>query len=171
RNLLYLDLDVVGVRVAPAIGDAQIRAVLAWLVVGVFRGRLARVGRTVAELPGVLERRLAACGVRLELHRERRLPLLGVGIGPGQQRGRRLLGLACVLGGAEMVEARAVPTRGELRLLVVLAAFPDRSLAEPRRHFAGGPEALVDRLVAYYGDVSAGRLRIVPTIGGPVVTL
>jgi len=70
-----------------------------------------------------------------------------------------------------MVEARAVPTRGELRLLVVLAGFPDRSLAEPRRHFAGGPDALVDRLVAYYGDVSVGRLRIVPTIGGPVVTL
>ncbi|TMA49423.1 MAG: M6 family metalloprotease domain-containing protein [Deltaproteobacteria bacterium] len=81
------------------------------------------------------------------------------------------LGLACLLGGAEMVEARAVPTRGELRLLVVLAGFPDRSLAEPRRHFAGGPDALVDRLVAYYGDVSVGRLRIVPTIGGPVVTL
>src|SRR5207249_11538936 len=27
RNLLYLDLDVVGVRVAPAIGDAHSRAV------------------------------------------------------------------------------------------------------------------------------------------------
>jgi len=64
-----------------------------------------------------------------------------------------------------------VPTHGELRLLVVLADFPDRSLAEPRSHFAGTPDALVDRLVAYYREASAGRLRIVPTIGGPVVTL
>jgi len=64
-----------------------------------------------------------------------------------------------------------VPTRGELRLLVVLADFPDRSLAEPRSHFAGAPDALVDRLVAYYDEVSTGRLRIVPIIGGPVVTL
>src|SRR5207244_8769317 len=69
------------------------------------------------------------------------------------------LTLACLLGRADVAEARGVPTRGELRLLVVLAGFPDRSLAEPRRHFVGGPDALVDRLVAYYGDVSAGRLR------------
>jgi len=63
--------------------------------------------------------------------------------------------------------ARAVPTRGDLPVLVVLAAFPDRPLAHDRAYFAG----LIDRLVAYYDEVSAGRLRIVPHIGGPVVTL
>jgi immune inhibitor A len=58
-----------------------------------------------------------------------------------------------------------VPTRGQLRLLVVLAGFPDRSLANQRAHFVGDPGALVDRLVAYYREVSAGRLEIVPVVG------
>jgi immune inhibitor A len=68
-------------------------------------------------------------------------------------------------------EARAAPARGELRLLVVLAGFPDRPLAMPRAHFSGSPAALVDRLVAYYAEVSSGRLEIVPTVGDAVVTL
>jgi immune inhibitor A len=67
--------------------------------------------------------------------------------------------------------ARPVPTTGELALLVLLAGFPDRPLVHPRAYFTGGPEALVDRLVAYYAEVSAGRLRIVPTVASPVVTL
>jgi immune inhibitor A len=62
-------------------------------------------------------------------------------------------------------------TLGELRVLVVLAQFPDRPLSQPRAHFTGGPDALVDRLVAYYAEVSAGRLQIVPTVGQVVVTL
>lgn len=73
--------------------------------------------------------------------------------------------------GAPSAHARPVPTRGELRLLVVLAAFADRPLAEPRIHFTGTPASLVDRLVAYYAEVSSGRLRIVPHVAGPVVTL
>lgn len=67
--------------------------------------------------------------------------------------------------------ARGVPTRGELRLLVVLAAFPDRPLAHDRLYFTGAPTSLLDRMVAYFTEVSAGRLRIVPTVGRPVVTL
>jgi immune inhibitor A len=82
--------------------------------------------------------------------------------------------VSCVLGlllaAVEPVSA-AVPTRGELRLLVVRAAFPDRPLAEPAEHFAGAPESLVDRLVAYYAEVSTGRLRIVAHLGEAVVTL
>ena len=38
--------------------------------------------------------------------------------------------------------------------------FPDRPLRSPREHFTGRPDALLDRLVAYYSEVSAGRLRI-----------
>jgi M6 family metalloprotease-like protein len=63
--------------------------------------------------------------------------------------------------------ARAVPTRGDLPILVILAGFPDRPLAHDRAYF----QTLVDRLVAYYTEVSSGRLRIVPHLGGPVVTL
>ena len=63
------------------------------------------------------------------------------------------------------------PTQGELRLLVVLAEFPDRALAKRREHFTGRPTSLVDRLVAYYDEVSGGRLHIVPTVGSRVVTL
>jgi immune inhibitor A len=67
--------------------------------------------------------------------------------------------------------AGAVPSVGEVRVLFVLAQFPDRSLTHQRGYFVGGPDALVERFVAYWAEVSAGRLRIVPTVGGPVVTL
>lgn len=77
--------------------------------------------------------------------------------------------LACLL--ANATEARPTPTRGQLRLLVVLAGFPDRPLANQRSHFVGEPGALVDRLVAYYAEVSAGRLAIVPTVGDALVTV
>jgi immune inhibitor A len=70
--------------------------------------------------------------------------------------------LCCVSSAAD-----AVTTRGDLPVLVVVAAFPDRPLAHDRAYFTG----LIERLVAYYTEVSAGRLRIVPHIGGPVVTL
>jgi immune inhibitor A len=63
--------------------------------------------------------------------------------------------------------ASAVPTRGDLPILVILAGFPDRPLTHDRAYFA----TLIERLVAYYTEVSSGRLRIVPHIGGPVVTL
>jgi len=72
---------------------------------------------------------------------------------------------------ATAVPARAARATGDLRLFVVLAGFPDRPLAHPRAYFTGGPTALVDRLVAYWSEVSAGRLRIVPTVGEAVVTL
>ena len=67
--------------------------------------------------------------------------------------------------------ARPVPRRGELGLFVVLAAFPDRALAYGPEHFVGAPDALVDRLADYYAEVSTGRLRIVPRLGRPIVTL
>lgn len=68
------------------------------------------------------------------------------------------------------VRIAAAATR-DLHLLVILAGFPDRPLAKQREHFVGRRTALVDRLVAYYGEVSSGRLRIVPTVGEAVVTL
>ena len=79
-----------------------------------------------------------------------------------------LLALLAAVGPAA---AGNVPTQGQLDLLVVLAGFPDRPLAHERSHFTGTPDALVDRLVAYYAQVSAGRLRIVPHVGTTVVTL
>jgi immune inhibitor A len=78
---------------------------------------------------------------------------------------------ACLLALAGALPADAVPTRGDLHLLVVLAGFPDRALARERAYFTGGPDALVDRLVEYYAEASSGRLRIVPTVGRAVVTL
>jgi immune inhibitor A len=67
--------------------------------------------------------------------------------------------------------AREVPTKGDLRLLVILAGFPDLPLAHERAHFIGTPTSLLDRLVAYYREVSGGRLRIVPTVGQAIVAL
>jgi immune inhibitor A len=58
-----------------------------------------------------------------------------------------------------------------MRLLVIRAAFPDRPLSQPAGYFLGGEEGLVDRMVAYYEEVSAGRLRIVPHLGQDVVQL
>ncbi len=79
----------------------------------------------------------------------------------------RAVGLALVLLCCATPAAHAVPSRGDLPVLVILAGFPDRPLANDRAYFAG----LIERLVAYYGEVSTGRLHIVPHIGGPVVTL
>ncbi len=67
--------------------------------------------------------------------------------------------------------ARTIPTHGTLRLLVVRAAFPDRPLTQPTEYFLGAPDGLVDRLVAYYAEVSTGRLRIEPHLGDAVVEL
>jgi immune inhibitor A len=66
---------------------------------------------------------------------------------------------------------RAVPRRGELRLLAIRAAFEDVPLLEPRDHFAGTPDSLLDRLAAYYAEMSTGRLRIAPHLAEAVVTL
>ena len=77
--------------------------------------------------------------------------------------------LATVL--ASAARAAAVPTTGDVRLFAVLAGFPDRPLRLPREHFLGRPDALLDRLVAYYSEVSAGRLRIRPALGAATVTL
>jgi immune inhibitor A len=66
--------------------------------------------------------------------------------------------------------ASAAETRA-INVLALLAAFPDRPLAKQREHFVGHRTALVDRLIAYYREVSSGRLEIVPTVGQTVVTL
>jgi immune inhibitor A len=63
-----------------------------------------------------------------------------------------------------------VRTRGALRLLVVLTGFPDRPLGRERAHFTGA-DGLVERLVGYYAEVSAGRLGILPTVGQAPVTV
>jgi immune inhibitor A len=86
---------------------------------------------------------------------------------------KRRVTAVIVIAGATMAHPAAAipPTHGELRLLAVLAGFPDRPLAKRRAHFVGRPTSLVDRLVAYYAEVSSGRLRIVPTVGQAVVTL
>lgn len=54
---------------------------------------------------------------------------------------------------------------------MIRASFRDRPLEHPADYFLGGPDALVDRLVAYYAEVSTGRLRIVPHLGDVVVPL
>jgi len=69
------------------------------------------------------------------------------------------------------VRAGAVPTQGDLDVLVVLARFPDRAMARPREDFTGRPEALVDRFVAYWTEVSSGRLRLHAHVAEPVVVL
>jgi immune inhibitor A len=65
----------------------------------------------------------------------------------------------------------SVASRGDLRLLVVRAAFPDRPLTQDATYFLGSASSLIDRLVDYYAEVSAGRFRIVPYLGETVVTL
>jgi immune inhibitor A len=78
---------------------------------------------------------------------------------------------ALLVYGPAAAAPREVPVRGDLRLVVILAGFADRPLDLPRGHFIGEPTSLLDRLVAYYTEVSAGRLHIVPVVVGPVVTL
>ncbi len=72
-------------------------------------------------------------------------------------------------------EAASIPkpvsTIGDLRIIVVLAAFPDRPLEQPRTHFTGAPDALVDRMVAYWTEVSSGRLRVVPHVAAAPIML
>ncbi|HWP66770.1 MAG TPA: M6 family metalloprotease domain-containing protein [Candidatus Limnocylindria bacterium] len=65
----------------------------------------------------------------------------------------------------------AIQTTGALPVLVVLAQFPDRPLTRPRSDFTGAPGALVDRFVAYWAEVSSGRLRLDAHVASPVVTL
>jgi immune inhibitor A len=67
--------------------------------------------------------------------------------------------------------AKPVPTTGDLHIIVVLAQFPDRPLEQPRSAFVGTPESLVDRMVAYWSEVSSGRLRVVPHVAETPITL
>src|SRR5207247_8285305 len=75
----------------------------------------------------------------------------------------RLLALALValaLAGAARAAAADPPRPPrELRLLVVLAGFPDRPLAKTPAHFA----RQLSRFVAYWTEVSSAPLRIGPT--------
>jgi immune inhibitor A len=64
-----------------------------------------------------------------------------------------------------------VRSTGDLPVLVILAQFPDRPLSRPRSDFTGTPEALVDRFVAYWSEVSSGRLRLQVHVAAPVVTV
>src|SRR5437016_1151367 len=77
-----------------------------------------------------------------------------------------LAALALAASARAAVADRSRPPR-ELRLLVVLAGFPDRPLAKPRAHFT----RQLSRFVAYWTEVSAGRLRIEPTLVETTVTV
>jgi immune inhibitor A len=79
-----------------------------------------------------------------------------------------VLALAAVVCGPAYA---AVPATGDVRLFAILGGFPDRPLAQPREHFIGRPNSLLDRLVAYYSEVSAGRLRLRLSAGATAVTL
>jgi hypothetical protein len=74
--------------------------------------------------------------------------------------------LALLVAGAWPAGARAVPTRGELRLLVVLAGFPDRPLGRERARVGGGPTGLVERRVT--PEVPAGGSASSPGGAGAV---
>jgi immune inhibitor A len=80
-----------------------------------------------------------------------------------------LLALATLLGAPG--RAGAAPTTGDVRLFAIFGGFPDRPLPQPREHFIGRPNALLDRLVAYYSEVSAGRLRLRLAAGQRAITL
>ncbi len=77
-----------------------------------------------------------------------------------------LVGLA-LAGAARAAAADPPRPPRELRLLVVLAGFPDRPLSKSPAHFA----RQLSRFVAYWTEVSSGRLRLVPTLDERVVTL
>ena len=80
--------------------------------------------------------------------------------------------MGCVVIGACLPgPAGAAPTTGDLPVLVVLAQFPDRPFTRARSEFSGGPDALVDRFVAYWTEVSSGRLRLRVHVAAPIVTL
>lgn len=83
-----------------------------------------------------------------------------------------LLGAGLLLGlGAVPADARPVPTRGELEVLVVLAGFPDRPLRRPAADFVGTDRGLFERLKRWVDEVSSGRLRLRIRLGEPMVTL
>src|SRR5262249_33063513 len=77
-----------------------------------------------------------------------------------------LLAALVALSPALATAAAPVPTRGEWPVLVVMASFPDRPMSRSRDDVG----ALVDRLVAYWTEVSSGRLRLVPHLGAATVT-
>jgi immune inhibitor A len=76
-----------------------------------------------------------------------------------------------VAGVVGVASAAAVPPLGDLPVLVILAQFPDRPLSRPRADFTGSSDALMERFVAYWSEVSSGRLRVRVHVAAPVVTL
>jgi immune inhibitor A len=60
-----------------------------------------------------------------------------------------------------------------IRIVFLLAQFPGLELTRPRADFTdpSGRTGLVERLVDYYAEVSAGRLILDPTVATDVVTL
>jgi immune inhibitor A len=93
--------------------------------------------------------------------------------------------IACLLGyllaallaarAADTAHAGAEPQPGPQRLRVVflVAQFPDLPLGRPREYFTdpASRQGLVERLVDYYAEVSHGRLEIQPTIATDVLTV
>lgn len=67
----------------------------------------------------------------------------------------------------------ATRARGKLEVLFLLAAFPDRQLSHGRRYFTDREtgNGLVERMVRYFAEVSAGRLELVPTVAGRAVVV
>src|SRR5262249_51074735 len=85
--------------------------------------------------------------------------------------GLRVVGILLSLLLSVPAVAKPVPTTGDLHIVVLLAQFPDRPLEQPRSHFTGAPDALLDRMVAYWTEVSCGRLRVVPYVAETPITL
>jgi M6 family metalloprotease-like protein len=69
--------------------------------------------------------------------------------------------------------ARADPAPERVRVVFLLAQFPDLAMETPRATFTApaGRTGLVERLADYYAQVSAGRLRIDGTVASSIVTL
>lgn len=70
-------------------------------------------------------------------------------------------------------EPKSAVTPDRMRVLFLIAQFPDLSLGRPRDYFTdpAGRGGLVERLVDYYAEVSHGHLEIEPTVAADVVTV
>jgi immune inhibitor A len=79
------------------------------------------------------------------------------------------------LGGTRSAAAtrRPAPAPERLRIVVLLAQFPDLAMQQPRSHFtdSAGRTGLVERLVDYYSEMSGGAFVLEATVAGAVVTL
>lgn len=72
---------------------------------------------------------------------------------------------------AEAPPLRVRSPTGTMHVLALHVGFPDRPVTKPREALIGRPDALLDRLAAYYREASHGKLVIEPALAEAVVTL